>query len=134
MNEFLSAAEFNKVADIEATNCFAFALGLTESNGVYELPRKDCDGCKLDIAEAFRRISAYHGFCMKRVSNLEETNGVTAFVLWGWFAGSDFHVARKNPNGMFEHKPDFHKPATETTLDEIRVEYPESYKVFVLDM
>ena len=38
----LKANEFNKEANINATNCFAFALGLTENGGRYELPRKRC--------------------------------------------------------------------------------------------
>ena len=73
MREFLSATEFNKVANIKSTNCFAFAMGLTKPGEIYDLPRKDVDDCFIKITAAFRQHTAYHGIKVKEVSNLEET-------------------------------------------------------------
>lgn len=128
----LKANEFNKEANIHATNCFAFALGLTENGGRYELPRKDVDGCNVKIAEAFKYRAAYNNIMLREVSSLEETEGKVAFILFGWFAFANFHVVRKNSDGTFEHKPDWKEPATEVTWEEIRKEYPEDYHVFIL--
>lgn len=133
MREFLSATEFNKVANIKSTNCFAFAMGLTKPGEIYDLPRKDVDDCFIKITAAFRQHTAYHGIKLKEVSNLEETTGKVAFILFGWYAYSNFHVVRKNANGIFEHKPDWIEPAAEVSWEEIRKEYSEDYYVFVLD-
>lgn len=133
MKNFLNAAEFNKVANIEATNCFAFALGLTADNGFYELQRKDVDGCNVNIAVAFKQRAALNGVRVKKVTKLEETQNQVAFLVFGWYRFADFHVVRKNADGTFEHKPDWHEPASLTTWEKIRQEYQEDYQVFVLD-
>ena len=79
----LKANEFNKEANINATNCFAFALGLTENGGRYELPRKDVDGCNVKIAEAFKYRAAYNNIMLREVLSLEETRGkVALYIIW----------------------------------------------------
>lgn len=133
MKKFLSAIEFNNIANIKATNCFAFALSLIEPNGLYELPRKDVDECYIKIEDAFEYRAAYHKIKVKEVNNLEETNGKIAFIVFGWYAYADFHVIRKNLDGTFEHKPDWKEAATKIEWNELRKEYPEEYHVFVFD-
>ena len=129
---FLSAAAFNAVVDPRKANCFAFALGLTEPGGIYDLPRCDEDGCRLTIDAAFKRRAEYNGIQVRQVETLDDTEKRVAFILFGWYPYGDFHVVRKNRNGSFEEKPDWIEPARLNTWDEIRKEYPERYYVFVL--
>lgn len=96
----LKANEFNKEANINATNCFAFALGLTENGGRYELPRKDVDGCNVKIAEAFKYRAAYNNIMLREVLSLEETRGKVAFILFGWFSLQIFMLFERT---LMEH-------------------------------
>lgn len=131
LKKLISAAEFNAVADIAKTNCFAFMAGLTEPDGLYDLPRTDPDECKLTIEVAFKWRCEYHGIKVRQVSSLEEASGRNAYIVFGWYRYGDFHCVRKNPDGTFEHKPDRKEPATAIDFRDILEEYPEGYKVFV---
>lgn len=136
---------FNKIADIKHTNCLAFSFGQI-CPGDYTLYRAiDPDTGKpfnrYDTpVESFIQKAKSFGFNIRQVESEAETKGKLAFFLWGWFAYKDlygkfhyddFHVARKNPDGSFEHKPDFDSPADKTSLENLQKEYFESPYIFV---
>lgn len=138
-------SQFNEIADLRNTNCLAFAFGQTLP-GDYTLYRAiDPDTGRpfnpYDTpVRAFIQKAESFEFKLKQVESEEETEGKTAFYLWGWFAYkdltgklfyTDFHVIRKNPDGSFEHKPDGTKPAEPTSLEEIRTKYDYFEKPFI---
>ena len=135
---FLTATSFNGMEDITRTNCLAFALGQVDpsENSVYSeycLDTHDCDGARLSIGTSFKWKCSCFGLDVKEVASLEETEGKTAFLVFGWYPRGDFHIVRKNPDGRLEHKPDWFLPAKVTTLEELYEEYPEGYLVYVLE-
>lgn len=143
----LHASQYNACVDSRKTNCLAFALGQTEGSensvfSVYNLEHHDRLGNQILISDSFKMSAERFGLKVKEVNTLEETNGKFAFIVWGWypvhqvFGGveySDFHVLRRNPDGSYEHKPDWYEPATLTTLDEVLMDYSESFHIFVLE-
>lgn len=138
---------FNDIANPKQTNCLAFVFGQTLP-GDYTLYRAiDPDTGKpynrYDTpVESFIQKAKSFGFNIRQVESEAETEGKLAFFLWGWFAYKDlygkfhyddFHVARKNPDGSFEHKPDNSNPAEKTSMDKIQAYgYTEKPYIFVL--
>jgi len=136
-----SSKQYNRIANIKNTNCFAFVFGITENQtSMFELISRDPDGERIKIEKAFISQAKKFGIDLKQVNSLEEAKGKDAFILWGWYRNiplfgisDDFHVARKNSDGTFEHKAGFGEPAENTTLEKLTKEYPEQYKVFILN-
>ncbi len=138
---FFTADQANKTMNISKFNCLGFAIGVEE---VVVLDRyRDPDtGRYFDNSpvNSFVETLKRYGIRVRQVSSIEETNGKTAFWLWGWYAYrslwgmeyDDFHVARRNPDGSFEHKPDDKEPAAKVSLEDITKEYSEEPFIFVL--
>ena len=130
----LKANEFNKEANINATNCFAFALGLTENGGRYELPRKDVDGCNVKIAEAFKYRAAYNNIMLREVLSLEETRGKVKRLYY--LVGFLLQIFMLFERTLMEHSSISQIGKSQLQRlkwEELRKEYPEDYHVFVLE-
>lgn len=130
----ISINEWNKFYSDVHCNCLAFAFGLpvndpcerifsdlcsisriTQRNSIPLAIKADCDMLGLECVE------------------LDDPNVVCdchVFAVWGFYVYTigdftyyDFHIARKELDGTWVHKPGWYKHPEVTTLEEIILDY-----------
>ena len=144
MANFLSAPEANSRYHINKFNCLGFAIGVEKLLHLYR-PTDPDTGRPINPMDtpvkSFIKTLSKFSINVRQVESIEETDGKTAFWLWGWYKYytwdgmryDDFHVVRKNADGTFEHKPDGHRPASKVDLADVSAEYEETPYIFIVE-
>ena len=118
--DMLTVEQFNETGQINKSNCLGFAIGVPDT---IELEYKG-----ISIEDSFAKRLSEYGMKVKKVESLEELNGKTGFIVYGfydmpygflgmtYYEKNDFHVVRVNPDGSLVHKQDRTLPAKHVDL------------------
>lgn len=131
MSNFLTVEEYkNEVCTKRKANCLAYALNITQFEYIPDL------NWGLPIKDAFKQECLKHNISIKKdILSYDEVINTDGYIIvvWGFFPirtlwgiqKSDFHVARRRPDGVWEHIQEIGGYPKETTWEELIVEYPE---------
>ena len=91
------------------TNCLSFALGIPIPDKDYKL----FDGPKLQIRKDILKFLKIMNLEWREIANIQEAKEdeiiIQGYEFWVPVSGEDFHVIRRNLNGMWVHKQGWHR-------------------------